>query len=188
MEEGVLIDKDENGDETKFNFNVNEDGTFVEPKDVEQYVRIMIKNDGTIGSTKDDRALVGKIIEQIRKKQVEEVEEEENIEITGFDGRDVALSVEEVTKLTPQFDEISKELINLSSDLDDDKLNKIIDQSIANFKTQFNKNVPKKQIINALIALQKNSPNYKDKQALSGAVKWSKENLIVSKLEKLLQE
>ena len=188
MEEGVLIDKDSKGNLTEFNFNVNEDGTFVEPEDVEQYVRIMIKNDGTIGSTKDDRALVGKIIEQIRKKQVEEVEEEENIEITGFDGRDVALSVEEVTKLTPQFDEISKELINLSSDLDDDKLNKIIDQSIANFKTQFNKNVPKKQIINALIALQKNSPNYKDKQALSGAVKWSKENLIVSKLEKLLQE
>ena len=152
MEEGVLIDVDLKGKTTKFNFNVNEDGTFVEPKDVEQYVRLIVKNDNTIGNTKEDRALVGKIIEQIREKQVEVEVEEEKVD---------QFTKEDLVEIKPYLEETYVEINNIvNKDKEWDsskkyqKVEAILNQAIENFKIK-GKNVSKEFIINKLIKAEK---------------------------------
>lgn len=70
MEDGIL-----SSGKTKFDFNVNEDGSFVKPNDIEKFVRAVVLEDKTIGNTKEDRALIKGIIDNIGK-EVEETEEE----------------------------------------------------------------------------------------------------------------
>jgi len=75
MEDGILTDGDES-----YDFNKNDDGSYVDPVSVEKFVRNVVLNDSTIGNTKEDRAFAKQIIDSIGIDIEEEVvltEEEE---------------------------------------------------------------------------------------------------------------
>ena len=74
MEDGILTDGDES-----YDFNKNDDGSYVNPSDVEKFVRELVNNDTTIGNTEKDRKLITSIIDNIgvEVEQVELTEEQD---------------------------------------------------------------------------------------------------------------
>ena len=176
MEDGILTDGDES-----YDFNKNDDGSYVNPSDVEKFVRELVNNDNTIGNTEKDRKLIKSIIDNIGVEVEEEIIEE----------NDNLVELADISDLANEFEDISSSMISIIDDSNafnrSKNLEKMIDTAVEKFKG-INKNVSKKQIIQALIRMEKQKPDYVKKQKLDGALKYSKENSRIIQLEKLLEE
>lgn len=119
MEDGIL-----DSDGTKFDFNVNEDGSFVKPNDIEKFVRAIVLKDNTIGNTKEDRALIKGIIDNIGKEAqvtIEDIALDENLDdntknykILEMELKDKSLIKSEkiLKKMATALDQTLKETIN----------------------------------------------------------------------------
>ena len=97
MKDGILTSGND-----EFNFNKNEDGSYVDPVSVEKFVRELVLNDSTIGNTKEDRAFVKQIIDSIGIDVEEEVilTEEQELEV----GKNYSLIQEKINNILPSFE------------------------------------------------------------------------------------
>ena len=134
-----------------------------------------LKGDSAAAKAKRDAVLANLGIEE------EEAVEENNNPIELVD----------ISNLATEFEDISSSMVSIidSSNVFNrsKNLEKMIDTAVNKLKA-IGKEVPRNQIIEALIRMEKEKPDYAKKQKMDGALKYSKENLRVIQLEKLLEE
>lgn len=157
MEDGILIDGDES-----YDFNKNDDGSYVNPSDVEKFVRELVNNDTTIGNTEKDRKLITSIIDNIGV-EVEQVElsEEQQLEV----GKNYGLIQNKIGDLLVDYEGSSGlDTIGGRTRLKKEVGN-IIEQSIPMLQQRDKSIKTEQQVIDRLIKLssKKNSSNYNPK-------------------------
>jgi len=158
MKDGILTSGDD-----EFNFNKNEDGSYVDPVSVEKFVRELVLNDSTIGNTKEDRALVKQIIDSIGIDVEEEVvlTEEQELEV----GKNYSLIQEKINNILPSFEGSS----SLDSIGGRTKLKKDVENIVKNaipLLQQRDKSIKtEQQVVERLIKLssKKGTSNYNPK-------------------------
>ena len=158
MKDGILTSGND-----EFNFNKNEDGSYVDPVSVEKFVRELVLNDSTIGNTKEDRAFVKQIIDSIGIDVEEEVilTEEQELEV----GKNYSLIQEKINNILPSFEGSS----SLDSIGGRTKLRKDVENIVKNaipLLQQRDKSIKtEQQVVERLIKLssKKGTSNYNPK-------------------------
>jgi hypothetical protein len=158
MKDGILTSGDD-----EFNFNKNEDGSYVDPVSVEKFVRELVLNDSTIGNTKEDRAFVKQIIDSIGIDVEEEVvlTEEQELEV----GKNYSLIQGKINNILPSFEGSS----SLDSIGGRTKLKKDVENIVKNaipLLQQRDKSIKtEQQVVERLIKLssKKGTSNYNPK-------------------------
>ena len=158
MEDGILTHEDES-----YDFNKNDDGSYVDPVSVEKFVRNLVINDSTIGNTKEDRAFVKQIIDSIGIDVEEEVilTEEQELEV----GKNYSLIQEKINNILPSFEGSS----SLDSIGGRTKLRKDVENIVKNaipLLQQRDKSIKtEQQVVERLIKLssKKGTSNYNPK-------------------------